>query len=218
MNGAASSPPVQSRIERVMEQLITRHASQPAKASEARQQYEARRGKVHQDDELWEAWSAAFVEWFVVERIDENGEVPAMRSLRDGSSPVLDPSDRKIVAALVTSHRSLFEVRHIGQGRVEILDLLGGGEFSVVEPRALVGVDVGDVAELRLCGIDDDVYFGRTFIYHPCAARNAMVEQAMAILANRGSRRDVMDRMAMLRVTLSRYRHVPAARVYERVG
>jgi hypothetical protein len=204
--------PVQARIERVMEKLIARHATDPAKAAAARAQYEGRRGKVHQDDELWEAWSAAFVEWLVVERVDEGGQVPALRSL-----PELAADEREIAAALVTSHRSLFEVRAMGQGRVELLDLLGGGEFSVVEPRALMGVELGDVAELRLCGIDDEVYFGRTFIYHPKAARGAIVEQASAMLARQASRRDVMDRMATLRVTLSRYRHVPAARVYEKV-
>jgi hypothetical protein len=209
---APGERPVQARLERVMEKLIAWHAADPAKALAARAQYEGRRGKVHQDDELWEAWSAAFVEWLVVERVDEGGQVPALRSLA-----ALAPDEREIAAALVTSHRSLFEVRQIGQGRVELLDLLGGGEFSVVEPRALVGVELGDVAELRLCGIDDEVYFGRTFIYHPKAARGAIVEQASAMLSRQASRRDVIDRMAMLRVTLSRYRHVPAARVYEKL-
>lgn len=207
---AERSRPVPARIERVLEKLIAEHTADPAKAAAARAQYEGRRGKVHQDDELWEAWSAAFVEWLVVERVDEGGEVPAMRSLA-----ALAEDEREVAIALLTSHRSLFEVRAMGQGRVELLDLLGGGEFSVCEPRALVGVEEGDVAELRLVGIDDDVYFGRTFIYHPRDARGAIVEQASAMLAKQASRRDVVDRMAALRVQLTRYRHVPAARVYE---
>jgi hypothetical protein len=207
--------PVQARIERVMDFLIAKHAADPDKAAAARQAYEGRRGKVHQDDELWEAWSAAFVEWLVIERVDERGQVPAMRSLDELAAR--DPGDRDIALALLRSHRSLFEVRQMGHGRVELLDLLGGGEFSVAEPRALMGVEVGDVAELRLCGIDDEVYFGRTFIYHPRAARGAIVEQASAMLSQQASRSDVIDRMAMLRVTLSRYRHVPAARVYEKL-
>lgn len=215
---AQRSRPVPARIERVLEKLIAEHTADPAKAAAARAQYEGRRGKVHQDDELWEAWSAAFVEWLVVERVDEGsaeggdegGQVPAMRSLA-----ALAEDEREVAIALLTSHRSLFEVRAMGQGRVELLDLLGGGEFSVCEPRALVGVEEGDVAELRLVGIDDDVYFGRTFIYHPRDARGAIVEQASAMLAKQASRRDVIDRMAALRVQLTRYRHVPAARVYE---
>jgi hypothetical protein len=209
----AARRPVQARIEHALDELIRRHAGAPSEAQAARQEYEARRGKVHQEDELWEAWSAAFVEWLVVERRDARGEVAALATLR----ALPEGEERAVVSALLTSHRSLFEIRQMGQGRVELLDLLGGGEFSVVEPRALLGVDIGDVAELRLCGIDDEVYFGRTFIYHPKAARGAIVEQASAMLARRASRSEVIDRMAMLRVTLSRYRHVPAARVYEKL-
>jgi hypothetical protein len=209
---------MQARIERVMDHLISHFAADATKAHLARQQYEGRRGKVHQDDELWEAWSAAFVEWFVIERLDEGGRPPALTALsaEAGAGALKDAGDRAIVAALLTSHRSLFEVQMMGHGRVEVIDLLGGGAYSVVEPRALVGVEVGDVAELRLCGLDGEVYFGRTFIYHPRSARAAIVEQASAMLAKRSHRRDVIDRMAMLRVTLSHYRHVPAARVYER--
>ncbi|MBK7537080.1 MAG: hypothetical protein IPI49_17295 [Myxococcales bacterium] len=232
----AARPPVQARLERVLDGLIAQHAADPTRAAAARQQYEARRGKVHQDDELWEAWSAAFVEWLVVERVDEDGVVPIMRSLQElgrqgvaadepGAAPESSASarglraeDHALATALLTSHRSLFEIRQMDRGRVELLDLLGGGEFSVVEPRALVGVEVGDVAELRLCGIEDEVYFGRTFIYHPRSARGVIVEQASAMLGRGSSRRDVIDRMASSRVTLSRYRHVPAARVYERMG
>ena len=225
ITGARAVSALQARLERVLDGLIARHAADPAKAQAARQQYEARRGKVHQDDELWEAWSAAFVEWLVIERLDEDGLVPVERSLAalaavggQAERAGLDQDDRALATALLTSHRSLFEVRQMERGRVELLDLLGGGEFSVMEPRALVGVEVGDVAELRLCGIEDEVVFGRTFIYHPRSARGVIVEQASAMLARGASRREVIDRMASLRVTLSRYRHVPAARVYQRMG
>ncbi len=206
---------MQARIERALDGLIARYAADQGEAHAARQQYEARRGKVHQDDELWESWSAAFVEWLVVECQRGGGKAPVLRALDE---PELAPEEREVLRALATSHRSLFEVRQMERGRVELLDLLGGGEFSVVEPRALFGVEVGDVAELRLLGVADEVYFGRTFIYHPSAARGVIVKQATAMLARGGSRRDVIDRVAGLRVTLSRYRHVPAARVYERMG
>lgn len=73
-------------------------------------------------------------------------------------------------------------------GRVEILDLLGGARFFVVEPRSMVGVEIGDVAELRLLGLDDDVYFAKTFVYHPKAARDDIVAHAQTVLRQGGSR------------------------------
>ena len=200
-------------LDEVIETLYARHTADPDAASVARREYEERRGKVHQEDELWEPWSAAFVEWYVVERVAP-GETqpPAARTARELAAAG-DPR-AEVARALVTSQRSLFEIRALTRGRIELLDLLGGAMFHVDEQRALHGVEVGDVAELRLVGIAGEVLFGRTFIYHPKVARAAIVERARALLAKGESRRDVIDHIAQLRVQVTRYRHMPAARVY----
>jgi hypothetical protein len=201
-------------LDAVTEELYARHTADPDAAAAARHEYEERRGKVHQDDELWEAWSAAFVEWLVVERVATGARLPPaaqtyleLARLGDDRAP--------IVRALVTSHRSLYEIGAMHAGRIELVDLLGGAEVHVVEQRTLHGVEVGDVAELRLVGVAGEVRFGRTFIYHPKAARAAIVERARAMLAKGASRRDVIDQIAQLRVQVARYRHMPPARVYE---
>lgn len=200
-------------LDQVIEELYARHAGDLGEAAAARRAYEERRGKVHQDDELWEAWSAAFVEWFVVERIGPGAPLPpAAQTYR---TLAVDDPRRAVVGALITSHRSLFEVVSLDKARVELLDLLGGAEIAVDEQRALHGVEVGDVAELRLVGVAGEVHFGRTFLYHPKSARGAIVERARSMLAGGATRRDVIDHIAQLRVQVTRYRHMPAARVYE---
>jgi hypothetical protein len=201
-------------LDQVIEELYARHTTDSEDAGLARREYEERRGKVLQDDELWEPWSAAFVEWYVVERIPEGAQLPPAASTYRELAAAEDPR-APIVKALLTSQRSLFEVRALAKGRIELLDLLGGGEFHVTEQRAMVGVEVGDVAELRLVGANTEVRFGRTFIYHPKAARPAIVERARGMLAKGASRRDVIDQIAQLRVQVTRYRHMAPARVYE---
>ena len=200
-------------LEQVIEELYARHTADTEAAGVARREYEERRGRVHQDDELWEPWSAAFVEWYVVERVGPGGVPPALVTAREMREAGDDRAD--LVTALVTSHRSLFEVTAMKPGTIELLDLLGGAELHVVEQRALHGVEVGDVAELRLVGARGEVRFGRTFIYHPKAARNAIVERSRAMLAKGSSRRDVIDQIAQLRVQVTRYRHMAPSRVYE---
>ena len=166
------------------------------------------------DDELWEPWSAAFVEWYVVVRVAPGETLPpAERTIRELAAAGDPRAD--VARALVTSQRSLFEIRALTRGRIELLDLLGGAMFHVDEQRALHGVEVGDVAELRLVGIAGEVLFGRTFIYHPKVARAAIVERARAMLASGSTRRDVIDHIAQLRVQVTRYRHMPVVRVYE---
>ena len=201
-------------LEQVTEELYARHTEDTEAAGAARREYEERRGKVHQDDDLWEAWSSAFVEWYVVERAGESeGVPPASHTYRELAAA--GDERASVVAALLTSQRSLYEVRAFRKGQVEVVDLLGGAEFYVSEPRAMVGVDVGDVAELRLVGLRREVVFGRTFIYHPKAARAAIVERARAMMSKGASRRDVIDQVAKVRTLLLRYRHMAPARVYE---
>jgi hypothetical protein len=201
-------------LDAATEQLYARHTADSEAAAAARHDYESRRGKVHQDDELWEPWSAAFVEWFVVERAAAGNLPPAVQTYRELAAAG-DTERAAIVRALITSHRSLFEIRSLQPGRIELFDLLGGAELEVAEQRALHGVEVGDVAELRLVGIAGNVHFGRTFIYHPKSAHAAIVERTRAMLAKGMSRRDVIDQIAQLRVQVTRYRHMPPARVYE---
>jgi hypothetical protein len=201
-------------LDEVIETLYARHTTDPEAASSARREYEDRRGKVHQEDELWEPWSAAFVEWYVVERVPPGERHPPAVATYRELAAAGDPR-AAVARALVTSQRSLFEIRAMARGQVELLDLLGGAVFHVDEQRALHGVEVGHVAELRLVGIAGEIQFGRTFIYHAKAARAAIVERARAMLAGGSSRRDVIDHIAQLRVQVTRYRHMPVARVYE---
>jgi len=213
-----SETPAESRaviLEDVLDRLIAEHTADEAQVIAARRDFEERRGRVFQEEELWERWSAAFVEWFVVERVaDGSDPPPAARSLararRDGAA-----RDARAIRALLTSHRSLFEVRALRAGRVELIDLLGGAQISVAEQRALHGVSPGDIAELRVIGFDGDVVFGRTFVFHPHGARDAILAHARRLVAGGGDRRAAIDHVAALRVKVERYRHMPAAKVYE---
>ena len=126
--------------------------------------------------------------------------------------------DQRKVAALsawLTSHRSLFEVRALREGRVELLDILGGGWFAVAEQRSMAGVSVGDVAELRLVGFEGDVRFGRTFLFHPPDTREAIIAHAEQMSADGLERCDIVEFCASLRIRCERYRHVSPRRVYE---
>jgi hypothetical protein len=216
---------VAAALDQVTDELYTRHTSDAGAASAARREYELRRGKVHQDDELWEPWSAAFVEWYVVERIADGTGIATGSGPNQLAVPPAAQTFRELVAAgdpraplvgaLVTSHRSLFEITGLAKGTIEVTDLLGGAVFAVDEARTMLGVEAGDVAELRLVGAAGQVLFGRTFIYHPRQARDAIVDRAHAMLAKGSSRRDVIDAIAHQRTLLTRYRHMPPHRVYE---
>jgi hypothetical protein len=177
---------------------------------DARTGWEERRGRIRQDEPLWEAWSQAFLDWYVIER-PRPDQAPVVQDLRRSGDPVRSA----VLRALVSSQRSVFEVTAMRPGAVELTDLIGGGQFLVHEKRALHGVSPGDIAELRLVGFGGEVLFGRTFIYHPPGTRDAIVGHARRILGAGGTRDQAMDLMAALRVRCERYRHVSPVRVYE---
>jgi len=208
----ASGP---AALEAELDRLTQEHTSDADTVVAARREYEERRGRVFEDEDLWEAWSAAFIEWFLIERVEAGADTPvAARSLH-AAREAGDHARASLIRAYLTSLRSLFEVKALGGGRVELVDLIGGATFSVAEPRTLHGVDVGDVAELRVVGWGGDVLFGRTFVYHPPAARAAIAGHVRALHERGDDRRAIVDHVASLRIKVDRYRHVAPAKVYE---
>lgn len=214
----SGEPSAAAALDDALERMIGEHTADTDEVLAARREYEERRGRVFEDEELWEAWSAAFIEWFVVERAAEGsaagGLPPAARSLA-AARAAGDERRAAAIRAWLTSHRSLFEVTDLAEGRVELRDLLGGGVFSVAEQRAMHGVELGDVAELRVVGFDGDVRFGRTFVFHPRGVLEQIVGQVRGHLGRGADRRAVIDHIAGLRVRVDRYRHVAPAKVYD---
>jgi hypothetical protein len=177
----------------------------------AREAYEARTAKMHEDDRLYDQRAAAFLEWFVLERpLPEAGVPPVVVTLREER----DAERRAAWRAWAASHRSLFVIDQLEPGRVVLTDLVAGPVFEVDERRKLPGVNVGDLLEARVVGFEGRIIFGRTFLYHPAAARGA-IEARVARLREAGaSRVDVVDALAALRLKADRYKHVAPERVY----
>ncbi len=202
-------------LARVIDGLIERHGhgDRAADVARARRAFEDRRGRVTEDAELWEPWTQAFLEWYVLEYVPPGADVPlAAGDL--ASEP--DPRRAAAVRAWLTSHRSLVEIKALRDGRAWVVDVLAGGAFAVAEQRRMHGVSAGDLAEVRLIGFEGDVYFGRTFCYHPGAAKDAIHRRAEAIYAQGGDRLSVLDACAAARLRSEHYRHVDPARLYAR--
>lgn len=222
-------------LAEVLDSTIERFTSgaYEAEVTGARSAYDERRGRVFEDEELWESWAQAFLEHYAIERalLPGQGAGPAIVSDAGpgpGSGPRVPMAHTALAEraagnarheaaamAWLSSQRSLFEVRALRAGQVELVDLLGGGSFLVREPRNMAGVGVGDVAELRLIGFEDEVLFGRTFCFHPRGTRDPIAAHARRMRGQGGSWHQVMDHCASLLVRCQRYRHVPPVRIYQ---
>ena len=66
---AADPAGAAAALAAVFDELVAQGTREPAAVLAARRRFEDRRGKVFQDEELWETWSASFIEWFVLEHV-----------------------------------------------------------------------------------------------------------------------------------------------------
>ena len=204
-------------LARAAEQLVARYGDHEfdAELRVARDQYCERRGRVFEDDEEWESFTRAFLEWYVVERPwRDSASSPARLAVDEAS----DEEEARALQALANSQRCLVAIESIGNKGIKVEDLVGGAMFFVSENRALVGMDVGDVLELRLFGFAEEVSLGRTFVFHPPGTLAAIRSLITGMREAGRSRADIIDHIAMLRSRSRSYRHVSPLRIYENDG
>jgi hypothetical protein len=205
-------------IHSLIDRLAAEYSSEPYRdeIAEAREDYFNRAGKVFEDDrELFESRMASFVEWYVLERPLQGGPPPVVRALEKANGNGDDAVTRQALAALATSHRSLFDLAALADDTVEMEDLLGGARFKVVERRSTVGFAVGDLIEARLCWEGKRIVFTKTFLFHPRDARAEALAAVEGALAKGTSRAEIIFQMSRNHVRWHRHGHVNAARVYK---
>ncbi len=178
----------------------------------AREDFDKRRGKVFEDEQLWERWSKAFLEWYVLERPSTHDQcLPVVLALKKQTDSVRVEA----LKAWFASHRSLFEILSLKEGRAELLDILGGAHFSVSEKRVLHGVRPKDILEARLVGFADEIHFGRTFCFHPRDCQHEILHIANTQKQKGVAHSAILDQLASLRVRCVRYKHLKPQRIYK---
>jgi hypothetical protein len=200
-----------AEIGRLIDAVVAEHSrgDYAGEVVRAKTEFFERCGPVFEDDELYDSRMAAFLEWYAVER--------PLSTLVPGGGRT--PAEHLGEGALAASHRSLFEVRELPVGAVVIEDLVGGGLFSVDERRRIAGIAEGDIFEARLYGLGGQVVFGRCFLPHERGAAESIRELARRAAAairmgDAGARVRLCERLAALYLKSTRYKNVPAARLY----
>ena len=202
-------------VHRQVDRLAERYSAGENKieAMRAREEYFERAGKVFDDDaELFEGRMAAFLEWYVLERPFRGGAAPAVQLLDDDRS--LSAEERRTLALVAASHRSLFELHEINDRVMDLEDVLGGARFAVLERRNTIGFGRGDLFEARLISDGATVVFGKTFIFHPADARDVALDWVDAALDRGVARDEILFHLARRHIRWHRFGHIGAAKIY----
>jgi len=203
-------------IHRLIDRLAERYSEREHKleAMRAREEYFDRAGKVFDDDaELFEGRMASFLEWYVLERpLSGIGLTPVACAIEEGAA--LPADERRALAALATSHHSVFELFEVKNQVLDVEDLIGGARFAVTERRKAIGMTAGDLFEARLVWDGETLVFGRTFVFHPPDARAVVLEWVEKAVAGGTARDEIMFHLARQHIRWHRQGHVGAAKVY----
>jgi len=205
-------------VHTLIDRLAAEFSEEPFRdeIARAREDYFNQAGKVFEDDgDLFEGRMASFVEWYVLERPLQGGPPPVLRALERANGNGEPEATRRALAALATSHRSVFDLAEVAGETVEMEDLLGGARFKVTERRSTIGFEVGDLIETRLCWEGQRIVFTKTFLFHPRDARDAALDVIDAGLEKGTSRADIIFQLARRHILWHRHGHVNAARVYK---
>jgi hypothetical protein len=206
----------------LLDRLTERYSENEHKleAMRAREEFFDRAGKVFDDDaELFEGRMASFLEWYVIERpiAKDGGRTPLAHAIEAGSALPRDAArdaERRLLAHLASSHRSLFRLVSAADRVLEVEDVIGGARFSVTERRNTVGIAPGDVFEARLLWDGDTVIFGRTFLFHPPDARDVILDWVERAVGRGVARDEILFHLSRQYVRWHRLGHVGAAKVY----
>jgi hypothetical protein len=177
----------------------------------ARAEYDALRGRVYEDDTLFESHLRMFLEWYVLERPLEGGDPPVVRALRDDGTRA---GERPLLRALALSHRSLFEVVDVFRSELLIADLILGGLWRIDQDPPLDGIDPGDLFEARLYPWEGRVRFGPAFCFHPRSARESI--HAFLRRAEEACRLGppLVFELATMRLKHDRFRNIAIEHIY----
>jgi hypothetical protein len=203
-------------IYRLLDRLAERYGEREHKltAMRAREEYFDRAGKVFDDDaELFESRMASFLEWYVLERpLAEGSKPPVLQAIEQGAA--LPEDERRALAALATTHRSLFQLHAVQERVLDLEDVIGGARFTVQERRSTVGISPGDLFEARLIWDAGTVIFGRTFLFHPPDAREVVLDWVERAVAEGKAREEILFHLSRQYVRWHRLGHIGAAKVY----
>ena len=203
-------------IYRLLDRLAERYSEREHKleAMRAREEFFDRAGKVFDDDaELFEGRMASFLEWYVLERpMAGIGLSPVACAIGEGAA--LPADERRALAALASSHHSVFELFAVNGEMLDVEDLIGGARFAVRERRKPLGMAAGDLFEARLVWDSDTVVFGRTFLFHPPDAREVVLEWVERAVAAGTARDEILFHLSRQHIRWHRHGHIGAAKVY----
>lgn len=207
-------PQYQSQLD----ELIAYASAEPRKPDllTAKAEYFRLTGEVFEDDAIFDARMASFLDFFLFDRQSpQTGKTPAQElfELKLAQAPEL----ALVFRSFTETVHGLFEVRKLGKGSLRLRELFADKDYDVTERRQMVGLEKGDILEARLIPFGGHLLFSSAFCYHPRGAVKAIKKEVKRRRKKEPERpaQDFTFEAARRAVQAERYKQIAVERIYD---
>lgn len=205
----------QPYLDRLIEFGTTEERKEDLLAAKA--EYFRLAGEVHEDDKSFDTRMAAFLDWYLFDRVaPANGRTPAAEFC-EVHGEALPEDERAIFRGFTETRHGLFEVRKIGKGIIRLRDLETAKDHDVTERRQVAGLEKGDVIEARLIPVGGHLLFSSAFVWHPKEGTRAIFKEIKRRRKKEPDRpfQDIVWDTSRMALKVDRYRQIPIDRIYD---
>lgn len=188
-----------------------------AELLDAKAEYLALTGEVHDDEPHFEMRMASFLDYFLFDRKSPQlqrtpAEIYYAEQLRVGP-----PERATAYRAFTETVHGLFEVRKLGRGMLRLRELFSGKDHDVTERRQLAGLEKGDILEARLIPFGGHLLFSAAFCCHPRAVFAAIRKEVKRRKKKEPDRPswELTFECAKMSLKAERYRQIAVERIYD---
>ena len=182
----------------------------------AKADYFQKTGEVFEDDKIFEARMAGFLDHYLFDRVlPLTGMTPAQEFAQ--LKRAQDADQAGMYEAFTRTVHGLFQVRKLGKGYVRLRELFSGKDHDVSERRTMAGLEKGDLLEARLIPCDGTLLFSQAFTFHPRETSKAILAEVKRRKKKEPERAPVelTWECAKRAVKAERYRQLPVERIYD---
>lgn len=203
-----------------LDQLIAFASAEPRKADllTAKAEYVRATGEVFEDDKMFEARMASFLDYYLFDRPSPlTGLTPAAELYRERQGVAALPEEVNAFRSFTETVHGLFEVRKIGKGMVRLRELFSGKDFDVTERRTTAGLESGDILEARLIPFGGHLLFSAAFCFHPRVAAKSIKAEIKRRKKKQPERapRELTWECARRALNLERYKQIAVEKIYD---
>ena len=202
-----------------LDQLIAYASAEPRKPAllAAKAEYFQLTGEVFEDDKVFEARMASFLDYYVFDRASpETGKTPS-QEMYDEQREKLGSEAAVPFRAFTETIHGLFEVRKLADDGVRLRELFSGKDFQVAERRRLAGLEKGDILEARLIPFSGFLLFSTAFVFHPREASKLILKEVKRRkkAAPQPSPRELAWDCSRRALKTERYKQIAVEKIYD---